>query len=133
MGAAPAAAPDIVADVRLRIEIQRLARHLAARGDDLVAAILASAIYTIDRRIADAETAPAASKDERSMELVCKRVTIYGRPVPVTLERAFWEMVDQAVGPEPQRGAFFERAFERKGRGSLASAVRVMILGQIKS
>lgn len=117
-----------IADINLRIELQRLAGQAADRGDGPLAAILGAAVRFLDDRIQEAERS-ISSEPQTSAALVCRNVRVRGRRTSVKLEREFWHALEaMASRSNCTVTALCDTAHRLKGSGSLTSALRVLIL-----
>ncbi len=120
-----------VADINLRIELQRLARQANERDDGPVTAILAAAIRTLDERLYNAEASSTHSTDGAALaiSLICRNVRVKGRRTSVKLEKEFWTALEMlADRAKCTIAEMCDEAWLLKGQGSLTSALRVLIL-----
>ncbi len=118
-----------VADINLRIELNRLAHQAADRGDGPLLAILGAAVRTLDERICEAESHPTVDRPSGSTSLICRNVRVRGRRTSVKLENEFWSALENlAKRSNCSITALCDVAHQLKGAGSLTSALRVFIL-----
>jgi predicted DNA-binding ribbon-helix-helix protein len=121
-----------LADVHLRIDIQHLATRARTRGDETLAAILTSAVRTLDHRIGLADSAGAEPTTEPAPELVRPTIRIFGRDVIVLIEKDFWELFGElsvASGRSP--ADLCETLAVGRGDKGLASLIRLYVLQMV--
>jgi hypothetical protein len=123
-----------ILDVHMRVELQRIVNRLTGRGDAVLAAILTSAVNTLDHRLDLFEDQPAAAgsaSDE--VALIEPVIRLFGRDLRIMIERDFWLLFVELVnGPTLGLLEALERSLDRRPEETLASrvvpAIRLLVL-----
>lgn len=122
-----------IADINLRIDLQRMMRQAQDRDDGPLVAILGAAIRTLDARTYQPEGATLADVPPPSDILEGRSVRVNGRRNTVKLEPEFWGALDTLVSSSQcSLSELCEAAWRRKGAGTLASALRVFVLDVVR-
>jgi predicted DNA-binding ribbon-helix-helix protein len=64
--------------------------------------------------------------------MIKRSMTIHGHRTSVSLERSFWEMLDEMALRQGRSLASLVQAVDRKREGSLSSALRLYVLAELK-
>jgi predicted DNA-binding ribbon-helix-helix protein len=121
--------PVLEEEVAARIALRRIAGAARHRGDAVLAGILDSAIAEIDGRIERADRVLENDASRMRDRPVARYLTIGGRRRKLTLERDFWQALDQLAEKRMITvGDLCQRAAELDGGRSIISALRVYVL-----
>ena len=119
------------ADIVLRVGLGRIARDVRQRGDNLMLAILETAIRTLDVRLGQhSEGGPlAAPWLAAGLEVERRLISLNGRRKAVRLERSFWHQLDTIAAQSGVTAETLCSLIDRAcGGEALASALRVFVL-----
>lgn len=118
-------------DLQMRIRIKQLADKAAEDGDQVLQSILATAVASLDLRIAQSDDA-ASLPAEAPTALLTRNVRFEGRRTSVKLEPDFWTALEVlAERSSCAVSDLCEAASKLQGSGSLTSAIRVYALRAI--
>lgn len=119
------------ADIVLRVGLGRIARDVRQRGDNLMLAILETAIRTLDLRLGQHSSGGALSAPWLAVGLEMERrlITLNGRRRAIRLERSFWDQLDTIAAQSGVTAETLCSLIDRAcGGENLASALRVFVL-----
>ncbi len=119
------------ADIVLRVGLGRIARDVRQRGDNLMLAILETAIRTLDLRLGQQSSGGPLSAPWLAVGLEMERrlITLNGRRRAIRLERSFWDQLDTIAAQSGVTAETLCSLIDRAcGGENLASALRVFVL-----